>query len=129
MTFVHARFAVDLLRAWTRTIRRGKIQTDTRGFIYGFVPVGSDRILKLGKTRNSKGLRGRARNYHGMNTVKHVIFDKAVEDCHETERVLLKFATEHGDLTKRNDLGKEWFETGLGIFELKKVFGTFVSGL
>ena len=119
MKFIHAEYAVALLSSCTRSIN-GKTKMGT---IYAFIPIGNTKVVKFGKTTSKRGLAGR--NYHGLNTVKHVLLERKVENCHDAEKKLLKWAKDSPHFVQRLDYGHEWFETSLDVGKLKEICSAF----
>lgn len=87
------------------------------GFIYCFNTHENPNIIKAGHTQQD--VQKRLRGYMGPTKPRSVIFTLKVDDSIEAEKMMLQLMQQCVCLTKRYDLGNEWFET-TGCFSFEE---------
>ena len=75
----------------------------SKGVVYGFIPVGDSRILKIGRTADW-GKRKYA--FIGLNRPSQMVFMVETRDQVSAEQALLRHA---GNVLERSPFGDEWF--------------------
>ena len=85
------------------------------GYVYCFIPIASDKIIKVGRTINWK-----KRGYTGFNRPKKLIVLQKVRNYVDCETMLLQMFQKNRSFVQRLDLGLEWFETNSSEHDIKK---------
>lgn len=88
-----------------------------QGYIYCFNTKENPNIIKAGQTQQD--VKQRLRGYIGPTKPRHIFFQEKVDDCIKAETMMLDLMCQCVSLTKRNDLGNEWFETN-GDYNFEK---------